>query len=133
MTNATSVVTGTDFVTVPTTDYDRAAEFYGSVLGLPFGKRWGDMPAGEFETGSLTIAIMQMDAFGQEFAPHGAPIALHVEDFDAAKGELESRGVEFVNTIDSGVCHMGIFQDPDGNSLMIHHRYAPAPDGPGQH
>ncbi len=91
------------------------------------------MPAGEFETGSLTIAIMQMDAFGQEFEPHGAPIALHVEDFDAAKAQLESSGVEFLNTIDSGVCHMGIFKDPDGNSLMIHHRYAPAPEGPGQH
>jgi predicted enzyme related to lactoylglutathione lyase len=128
----TSMVSGTDFVAVPTTDYERAAEFYGSVLGLPFGKRWGEMPAGEFETGSLTIAVMQSEAFGQEFHPHAAPIALHVDDFEAAKSELESRGVEFVRTIDSGVCHMGIFQDPDGNSLMIHHRYAPrgtTPDG----
>ena len=130
MTNST-VVNGTDFVTVPTTDYQRAHEFYGSVVGLPFGKQWGDMPAGEFETGSLTIAVMQMDAFGQEFRPHGAPIALHVDDFESAKAELESRGVEFVNTIDSGVCHMGFFQDPDGNSLMIHHRYAPQGAKPG--
>ncbi len=119
-----TIVSGTDFVTVPSTDYERSAQFYGEVLGLPFGKRWGEMAAGEFETGSLTIAIMQMDAFGQEFHPHGAPVALHVDDFDAAKAELESRGVEFVNTIDSGVCHMGVFTDPDGNSLMIHHRYA---------
>ena len=126
MTHATSIVTGTDFVTVPTTDYDRAAEFYGETLGLPFGKRWGEMQAGEFETGTVTIAIMQMDAFGQEFERHRAPIALRVEDFEAAKAELESRGVEFINTIDSGVCNMGIFQDPDGNALMIHHRYAPA-------
>ena len=85
----------------------------------------GRQPACEFETGSLTIAVMQMDAFGQEFHPHGAPIALHVDDFKSAKSELESRGVEFANTIDSGVCHMGIFRDPDGNALMIHHRYAP--------
>jgi catechol 2,3-dioxygenase-like lactoylglutathione lyase family enzyme len=127
------IVSGTDFVTVPTTDYERACEFYGSVLGLPFGKRWGDMPGGEFETGSLTIAVMQSDAFGQEFRPHVAPIALHVDDFDAAKSELESRGVTFENTLDSGVCHMGFFQDPDGNSLMIHHRYAPPPEKPGQH
>ena len=130
MTPATSLVTGTDFVTVPTTDYDRAAEFYGSVLGLEFSKRWGNRPAGEFETGSLTIAVMQSDAFGQEFHPHRLPIALHVEDFDAAKAELESRGVEFHGTLDSGVCHMGYFSDPDGNSLMIHHRYAPAGAGP---
>lgn len=127
------IVSGTDFVTVPSTDYERSREFYESVLGLSFGKQWGDMPAGEFETGSLTIAVMQMDAFGQEFRPHGAPVALHVEDFETAKAELESRGVEFLNTIDSGVCHMGIFRDPDGNSLMIHHRYAPASTEPGDH
>jgi catechol 2,3-dioxygenase-like lactoylglutathione lyase family enzyme len=119
-------ITGTDFVTVPTEDYDRAAQFYGETLGLTFGKRWGNMPAGEFETGSLTIAIMQSDAFGMTFAPHGAPLALHVPDVAAAREELEGKGVEFRgDTIDSGVCHMAIFADPDGNTLMFHHRYAP--------
>ena len=51
-------VTGVDFITVPTQDYDRASEFYGGVLGLPLSKRWGKMPAGEFETGTVTIAVM---------------------------------------------------------------------------
>jgi catechol 2,3-dioxygenase-like lactoylglutathione lyase family enzyme len=126
MPTKTSIVTGVDFVTVPTSDYDRAAEFYGTVLGLPFGKRWGQMPAGEFETGNLTIAVMQSDAFGLEFAPHTHPIALQVDDVGAARAELESRGVEFKGeTIDSGVCHQAFFEDPDGNSLGIHHRYAP--------
>jgi hypothetical protein len=23
------------------------------------------------------------------------------------------------------VCHMALFNDPDGNPLMLHHRYAP--------
>jgi len=123
---AAPTVTGTDFIAVPTQDYERAARFYGEVLGLPFGKRWGDMPAGEFETGNLTIALMQMDAFGQTFAPHVAPIALQVEDVAAARERLEAAGVTFVpETIDSGVCHMAIFRDPDGNALMLHHRYAP--------
>jgi hypothetical protein len=27
--------------------------------------------------------------------------------------------------IDSGVCHQAIFEDPDGNTLDLHHRYAP--------
>jgi len=122
----TSLVTGTDFITVPTKDYDAAAKFYGEVLGLRFGKRWGDRPAGEFETGNLTIAVMQSDAFGLEFKPHTHPIALGVDDVAAAKAELESRGVEFkTDIIDSGVCHQAIFEDPDGNSLDIHHRYAP--------
>ena len=118
-------VKGVDFITVPTRDYDRASEFYGGVLGLPLSKRWGNMPAGEFETGTLTIAVMQSDAFGVEFQPHTHPIALHVDDVEAARGELEGQGIAFRgDTIDSGVCHMAHFADPDGNSLMFHHRYA---------
>jgi predicted enzyme related to lactoylglutathione lyase len=126
MATKTQLINGVDFIAVPTKDYERATKFYGETLGLPFGKQWGDMPAGEFETGSLTIAVMQSDAFGQEFAPHTYPIEFHVDDFEAAKAELESRGVEFVtDTIDSGVCWQAIFRDPDGNSLAIQHRYAP--------
>ena len=121
----TTFVTGVDFVTVPAQDFEASRHFYEAVLGLPFVKQWGDMPAAEFQAGNLTLAVMDPKAFGQEFRPHGAPVALHVDDFEAAKAELESRGVEFVNEIDSGVCNMGIFRDPDGNALMIHHRYAP--------
>jgi predicted enzyme related to lactoylglutathione lyase len=126
-----NLVTGTDFIALPTQDYDKASEFYGEVLGLPFGKRWGNMPAGEFETGTLTIALMQSDAFGIEFRPHGHPVALQVDDVEAARAELESKGVSFQgDTIDSGVCHMAPFSDPDGNTLMLHHRYAPPGQGP---
>jgi predicted enzyme related to lactoylglutathione lyase len=118
-------VTGVDFITVPTTDFERADQFYGDVLGLERSKQWGSMPAREYETGSLTVAVMQSDAFGQEFRPHGHPIALHVDDVADAREELESKGVKFVaDTMDSGVCHMAIFSDPDGNTLMLHHRYA---------
>jgi predicted enzyme related to lactoylglutathione lyase len=128
MSTESRLVTKTDFICVPTRDYDAAARFYGEVLELPFSKRWGDMPAGEFETGSLTIVPMQPDAFGQEFRTHGVPIALHVDDVAAARAKLESRGVKFIgDIIDSGVCHMAPFEDPDGNSLMLHHRYAPEP------
>jgi catechol 2,3-dioxygenase-like lactoylglutathione lyase family enzyme len=132
MSESTPMITGTDFVTLPVTDYERAKEFYGGVLGLPFSKQWGNMPGGEFETGTLTIAVMQSDAFGQEFRPHGAPVALHVDDFEGARAQLESSGVEFLNVMDSGVCHMGHFKDPDGNVLMIHHRYAPPGARPTQ-
>ena len=126
MATQTKVISGTDFITVATQDYERAAEFYGETLGLEFSKRWGDMPAGEFETGNLTIALMQVDAFNIEFRPNNLPIEFHVDDFEAAKAELESRGVEFKgDTLDSGVCHQAFFNDPDGNALAIHHRYAP--------
>jgi catechol 2,3-dioxygenase-like lactoylglutathione lyase family enzyme len=130
--NATTpLITGTDFITVATQDFDRAIEFYGGVLGLPESKRWGKMPGVEFETGNLTIAIMQSDAFGLEFRANNHPIELRVEDVAAARGELESRGVEFeADTLDSGVCHQAFFSDPDGNALAIHHRYAPPGVGP---
>jgi catechol 2,3-dioxygenase-like lactoylglutathione lyase family enzyme len=122
----TPLVTGTDFVTVATKDIDAAVEFYGTVLGLPESARWGQMPAVEFETGNLTIAVMQSDAFGIEFQANNHPIALRVDDVEAARAELESRGVEFKgDTIDSGVCHQALFEDPDGNLLDLHHRYAP--------
>ena len=120
------LITGTDFITVATKDYDAAADFYGNVLGLPFRKRWGTMPAGEFETGNLTIALMQSDAFGVEFQTNNHPIEFRVDDVAAARAELESRGIEFRGEIlDSGVCHQTFFSDPDGNALAIHHRYAP--------
>jgi catechol 2,3-dioxygenase-like lactoylglutathione lyase family enzyme len=131
MATGTSLVTGTDFITISTKDIESAVEFYGGVLGLPQSKRWGQMPAVEFETGSLTIAVMQSDGFGLEFRANNHPVALRVDDVEAARAELESRGVEFaVDTVDSGVCHMAYFSDPDGNALMLHHRYAPADQGP---
>jgi catechol 2,3-dioxygenase-like lactoylglutathione lyase family enzyme len=126
MTTSKSEVTGVDFICVPVSDFEKACEFYGDVLGLEFGKRWGDMLGAEYETGNLTIALMQSDAFGLEFKPHTHPIALHVADVEAARAELESEGIEFnADTMDSGVCHMAFFADPDGNGLMLHHRYAP--------
>jgi predicted enzyme related to lactoylglutathione lyase len=118
-------VTGVDFTIVPITDFERSKAFYGEVLGLEQSKQWGDMPAQEFETGNLTIAIMQPEAFGQTFSPNNFPIALQVEDVEAARSELESQGIKFsADTIDSGVCHMAFFSDPDGNGLMLHKRYA---------
>ena len=126
MTAATSPVTGVDFVTVFVKDFPAAKEFYGTVLGLPCSADYGRVPGAEFETGSLTLQLMDAEAIGREFHASTHPIALHVEDVEAARAELESRGVSFVaDTMDSGVCHMAFFADPDGNALMLHHRYAP--------
>jgi len=126
------LVTGTDFVTQPVQDYEAASKFYGETLGLEFSKRWGKMPAGEFETGPLTIALMQPEAFGMQFRPSTSAIALHVEDVEAARAELEAKGVEFKGeTIDSGVCLQAIFEDGDDNPLILHNRYAPKSARPG--
>jgi catechol 2,3-dioxygenase-like lactoylglutathione lyase family enzyme len=134
MTASTTLVTGVDFVTVPTKDLDAARRFYGEVLGLEPGKLWRDAdPMGaEYETGTLTIALLDSDKLGIEYRPTNNPIALHVDDVEAARAELESRGVAFNrDTMDSGVCHMAYFQDPDGNALMLHNRYAPPDAKPG--
>ena len=117
-------VTGVDFVTVCTSDHEAACRFYEDTLGLERSKSWGDHPATEFETGSLTIAVIDWTAFGRENQPGANPIVLQVADVPAAKAELESRGVEFqTEIIDSGTCHQAYFADPDGNALGIHHIY----------
>jgi len=120
-----ALVTGTDFLIIGSTDIDRSVKFYDEVLELERGKQWGNLPGYEFETGNLTIAVVQLDAFGQEFKPSTNPLEFRVDDFEAAKSTLESKGVEFQGEpIDSGVCLQAFFQDPDGNVLGIHHRYA---------
>jgi catechol 2,3-dioxygenase-like lactoylglutathione lyase family enzyme len=122
---ASTAVTGVDFVTVFVTDYERSKDFYGTTLGLD-GMDYGRFPGGERETGNLTLQLMDSAAIGREFKPSTHPIALHVGDVAAAREELEGKGIRFVgDTIDSGVCHMAIFEDPDGNVLMLHNRYAP--------
>jgi len=123
-------VTGVDFVNVPTTDLYRARRFYGEVLGLEASAVYqrGDAPAmgAEFETGTVTLALIDSAAVGREFRPNTLPIAFRVADVAAARAALEARGVSFAaDTLDTGVCHMAFFEDPDGNSLMLHHRYAP--------
>jgi catechol 2,3-dioxygenase-like lactoylglutathione lyase family enzyme len=124
MTSATSVVGGVDFITVWTQDFEVAEDFYGTTLGLPCVGRYERIPGAEFETGNLTLQVLDAASIGREFRPH-PPIALHVEDVAAAQTELESRGVEFIHTFDSGVCHNAVFEDPDGNVFLLHHRYAP--------
>jgi predicted enzyme related to lactoylglutathione lyase len=121
-----SIVTGVDFAVVWVKDFDAAIDFYGSTLGLPESARYGQMPGVEFETGNLTLAVMEAKAFGQEFEPSKHPIALQVDDVAAAREQLEAKSVTFhADTFDSGVCHQAVFSDPDGNQFILHHRYAP--------
>ena|SRR6476659_4830447 len=121
-----TAITGVDFATVFVKDYPAAVEFYGQTLGLEHSADYGKIPGGEFETGNLTLQVLDAAAIGRDFEPSTHPIAFHVEDVEAARAELEAKGVTFMaDTMDSGVCHMVPFTDPDGNVLMIHHRYAP--------
>ena len=126
MNHLTPLVGGVDFITLWTKDFDGAEQFYGTTLGLPCAARYDRIPGAEFETGNLTLQVLDAASVGAEFQPH-PPIALHVEDVAASRIELESRGVEFLHAFDSGVCHQAVFKDPDGNVLILHHRYAPKP------
>jgi predicted enzyme related to lactoylglutathione lyase len=122
----TQIVTGVDFVALPTHDLETAVEFYGTTLGLPRSKYLKERNYAEFETGNLTLSVIDAEAMGMEHRVQGHEIAMHVEDIEAARKTLEERGVVFRgDTFDTGVCHMALFNDPDGNALMLHHRYAP--------
>src|SRR4051794_28530943 len=109
-------VVGVDFVCVSAPDHQASVSFYEDVLGLERSKSWGDLPGTEFETGNLTIVVVDWSAFGRENQPNPNAIVLAVDDVPAAKAELESRGVEFqTDVIDSGSCHQAYFADPGGN------------------
>ncbi len=115
----------TDFISVPVRDMERSKRFYSETLGLPSPNLNEGWP--EFETGNVSLYLMDPTNVGQEFTgPHTAHIALRVPDVAAARADLEAKDVEFEGDIfDSGVCHMAFFRDPDGNALMLHRRYAP--------
>ncbi len=126
-TPAETIVTGVDFVSVPTRDLARAVEFYGTTLGLRRSAHRPEHNFSEFETGTVTLSVIDPEQMGVgSFQANANAIALQVDDVSAARERLEERGVAFAGDIfDTGVCHMAFFADPDGNALMLHHRYAP--------
>jgi catechol 2,3-dioxygenase-like lactoylglutathione lyase family enzyme len=119
-------VKGTDFVFLPISSFEQAETFYTETLGLECSKRYSNGIGGEFETGNLTIQVVDTGKMGLDIKPSTGAIAFHVDDVEEARAELESQGVEFAGeTMDSGVCFQAYFHDPDGNALILHHRYAP--------
>lgn len=117
-----NLVERTDFVSVPVQDMERAKGFYRDVLGMHSPDWEAGFP--EIETGNVSLYLTDPRAMGAEFAPHTAFIALRVADVADAKRELEERGVSFAGEHDTGVCKMAFFHDSEGNSLMLHRRYA---------
>jgi catechol 2,3-dioxygenase-like lactoylglutathione lyase family enzyme len=114
----------TDFISVPVQDMERATRFYAETLGIRNASPDDAWP--EFETGNVSLYLVDPARIGATFAPHNAHIALRVPDVAEARARLEEAGVEFEgDVLDTGVCHMAFFRDPDGNALMLHHRYAP--------
>ena len=119
------IVEHVDFWALPVTDMERSKRFYGETLGLPQTGH-GGFP--EFRLGDNGfLVLLSLEAIGAQFrAPHDAGFALRVPDVHEARQELEARGVSFNGEVlDTGVCHMSFFADPDGNQLVLHRRYAP--------
>jgi predicted enzyme related to lactoylglutathione lyase len=126
MATTAQLVTGVDFVPFSTQDLDTAMDFYGAKLGLPRSVYVPERQYAEFEIGNVTLSIVVGEAMGIGHNVNRTAMALHVDDVAAARATLEQRGVQFQgDTLDTGVCHMAFFADPDGNALMLHHRYAP--------
>jgi catechol 2,3-dioxygenase-like lactoylglutathione lyase family enzyme len=120
------MINGLDFLGIPSRDADRARDFYRDTLGM----RPDEHAQYEQWAGDVCFGVWEPEKQGMDFVPQtGNPWPLGVDDVPAARAELEQKGVTFFgDTIDTGVCHMAIFADPDGNQLMLHHRYAPYPD-----
>ncbi len=131
MSTTAQLISGVDFVPFSTQNLEQAMEFYGGTLGLRRSVYVPERNYAEFETDNLTLSVLNGEAMGIGHNVHRTAIALHVDDVAQARAELEARGVEFHGEIlDTGVCHMAFFSDPDGNALMLHHRYAPRhPEG----
>ena len=117
------MVSKLDFVSIPSQDAERSRRFYAETLGL----RPDDHAQYELWAGDTCLTIWEPERLGMPFGPQkNGHLALHVDDVARARGELEAKGVTFTgDTLDTGVCHMALFTDPDGNDLLLHHRYAP--------
>jgi predicted lactoylglutathione lyase len=124
------VVERTDFIGVNVRDRGRASEFYGETLGLERNPNASEeWPEFEAENVGLVLSTPEQKGGGDYRPEYG--VALRVADVAESMERLRERGVEFEfpEAYDSGVCHMAFFTDPDGNGLMLHHRYAPYRDG----
>jgi catechol 2,3-dioxygenase-like lactoylglutathione lyase family enzyme len=123
-----SPIRSVDTVGIPSRNPERSRQFYVETLGLrPDERSWN-----EFWAGETCFSIWEPARFGDEFQSQpNSIVLLHVDDVNAARSELEARGVEFDGeTFDTGVCHMASFADPDGNQLTLHKRYAPYVERP---
>ena len=120
----------TDFVGVNVRDRSAASDFYGNRLGLPRNPVAHDEWP-EFEASNVPLLLSTPEQKnGGEYRP-AYDVALRVADVAQSMERLAGAGVEFAfpEPYDSGVCHMAFFSDPDGNGLILHHRYAPYSDG----
>ena len=75
-------------IAVRTAQFDKAAAFYSSLLGL--ADRSGDPQLADFDTGPINLFVIGDDEV------HGPVMELFVDDLEMAREELLARGCEIV-------------------------------------
>ena len=110
-----------DFINIATRDAERSRAWYRDAFGLEADPNNAD----ELTAGQVTLTFWEPEREGIEFKPDIAGFALRVPDIEAAKAELEEKGIKVVGQGDTGVCHMVVCLDPDENAVILHHRYKP--------
>lgn len=116
-------IKGTDFVSYEVSDLDRSVEFYRDVLGLKLLWKNDEFGWAEFDLVQTTLALYApKKSEGRDPLPSGM-LYIAVASVQSAVEHLLAKGVQVVfGPVDTPVCEMAGFLDPDGNRLGLHHR-----------
>jgi predicted enzyme related to lactoylglutathione lyase len=107
------------FVSYPTKDMSKARAFYEGVLGLVPSEEFNSGQWVEYNIGHSTLSLGSMD--GWDPNKNGPNASFEVENFEEAIEHLKKHNIPFtMGPIETPVCFMVMFQDPDGNTLIIH-------------
>ena len=112
-----------DFISIPTRDVARAKRFYGETLGLR--SRRTRPPAPSTAPGQVTLGIWAPET---RVSSSRQPVRLRAARAGRRRSPPRAGGAgrQFdMETFDTGVCHMALMRDPDGNQIILHRRYAP--------
>jgi predicted enzyme related to lactoylglutathione lyase len=111
------------FVAIAVSDKERARKFYQETLELKPARTHMEGVWVEYDFGATTIGV----GCHPDWKPsrEGTTVAFEVDDIDAAIAKLKERGVTFdLDKLETPVCWMAQFRDPDGNKLVVHKRKA---------
>ena len=110
-------VSGVDFVTVPTRDYEKAKEFYGGVLGLPPAFEGGERVG--YAVGQ-TVLMLKAGWYARPTDAPNPRVTLEVEDAARTERALRERGAAVSDPVARyGEFDVGGFLDSEGNKLWF--------------
>ena len=97
-------------------DFERSKKFYEGLLGFqslptrpnfPFAGAWYGLGEGQ-------LHLIECNELNDGIDPRSAHFAIEVEDYEAMKKELESRGIEYLE-----LGPQLWIKDPDGNTVEL--------------